>query len=129
MKRQKYILLTVLVLLALSFAGCRPPALDDPETDADKVVEVTANNYSFSPNVIVVETGQKVRIELINIQGTHDWVVDEFGAATDIIGSGSTTFVEFVADESGEFEFYCSVSNHRELGMVGTLIVEDLVIP
>ena len=129
MKRQTYILLAVLVLLVLSLVGCRPPALDDPETDADKVVEVTANNYSFSPNVIVVETGQKVRIELISIQGTHDWVVDEFDAATPIVAAGAKNSVEFVADQSGEFEFYCSVANHRELGMAGTLIVEDLVIP
>ena len=35
------------------------------------------------------------------------------------------TSVTFIADQEGSFEYYCSVGNHREEGMVGTLIVED----
>jgi uncharacterized cupredoxin-like copper-binding protein len=32
--------------------------------------------------------------------------------------------VQFVADKTGTFEFYCSVGNHRQMGMVGTLVVQ-----
>lgn len=35
------------------------------------------------------------------------------------------TSVTFVADETGTFEYYCSVGNHRGQGMIGKLIVED----
>jgi len=32
--------------------------------------------------------------------------------------------VEFTADTPGEFEYYCSVGQHRANGQVGKLIVE-----
>ena len=36
---------------------------------------------------------------------------------------GEEQTITFVADKTGGFEFYCSVGNHRAMGMVGTLIV------
>ncbi len=74
---------------------------------------------------IVVQQGDTVEVTLCVTGGTHDWVVDEFDVATDIISEGDEcSTVEFVADEAGEFEYYCSVGNHRDEGMVGMLIVE-----
>ncbi|MFO8063657.1 MAG: cupredoxin domain-containing protein [Spirochaetia bacterium] len=97
--------------------------------EADVTVEVEGENYVFivdgeeNPD-IVVEEGDTVRIELEVTQGFHDWVVDEFDAATKQVGAGSTTTVEFEADQTGEFYYYCSVAGHRAQGMEGTLIVE-----
>ncbi len=54
----------------------------------------------------------------------HDWVVDEFDAKIAQVAAGKTTSVEFVADKTGTFEYYCSVGKHRQNGMVGKLIVE-----
>jgi len=34
-----------------------------------------------------------------------------------------TSFVEFVADQTGTFEYYCNMPGHRANGHVGTLIV------
>ena len=42
------------------------------------------------------------------------------------INTGNKTSVTFVANKAGEFEFYCSVGNHRAQGMVGKLIVKDI---
>jgi uncharacterized cupredoxin-like copper-binding protein len=50
--------------------------------------------------------------------------VDEFDARTVIVQPGQTAEVEFVADKTGTFEYYCSVGTHRQMGMVGKLIVE-----
>jgi len=80
--------------------------------------------FGYSQEEIRVNQGDIVTINLTNSGGYHDWVIDEFDAATEKINGGGETSVTFVADESGTFEFYCSVGNHREQGMVGTLIVE-----
>ena len=66
-----------------------------------------------------------MRITLTN-GGTmpHDWRVDEFAAATAIVQPGQEDAVEFVADQAGTFEYYCSVGQHRQQGMVGKLIVK-----
>jgi plastocyanin len=89
-----------------------------------EIVNIEGGNFFFDPNEIRVKKGDTVKIVFKNTGGTHNWLIDEFNAKTKIIQSGETVEVEFVADMQGEFEFYCSVGNHRELGMVGTLIVE-----
>jgi nitrite reductase (NO-forming) len=40
------------------------------------------------------------------------------------VNGGETTSVEFVADKTGTFEYYCSVGAHRAMGMTGSLVVE-----
>ncbi len=58
------------------------------------------------------------------VQGFHDLVIDEFNARTAQLQTGQSEIIEFVADQSGEFEYYCSIGSHRAMGMVGKLIVE-----
>jgi len=90
------------------------------------VVEIALNgfNFGYSQDEIRVQEGDTVKIVLTSTDGFHDWVVDEFGAATARVNTGETTSVEFVADQKGTFEFYCSVGQHRAMGMKGKLIVE-----
>ena len=71
-----------------------------------------------------VKQGDKVRIEFTTTEGFHDWVLDEFNAATGKVGAGAATFVEFVVDKKGTFEYYCSVGEHRANGMRGVFVVE-----
>jgi plastocyanin len=99
----------------------------ETELDAestDRVFTLDTFNYGYSEEEIRVQQGDTVTINLTNSGGFHDWVIDEFGTATEKINAGDTTSVTFVADEIGTFEYYCSVGNHRQLGMVGNLVVE-----
>lgn len=81
-------------------------------------------NFGYSETELRVKVGDTVTINLASSGGFHDWVVDEFGAATDKIQAGGSTSVTFVADKAGTFEYYCSIGSHRAHGMVGKLIVE-----
>ena len=91
-----------------------------------KVVELTVegSNFKFVPAQLKVKKGDGVRITFKNAGGTHDFVIDEFDVMTNQIGDGEEEEVEFIADKTGTFEYYCSVNGHRQLGMVGKLIVE-----
>lgn len=89
-----------------------------------KTFEIDASAFKFSLKEIKVNKGDKVRIVVTNIGGTHDWVIDEFNARTKQIKDGESDTVEFIASEAGTFEYYCSVGQHRQLGMRGNLIVE-----
>ena len=99
------------------------------DTSETKVFILTGENFKFimngddNPDLIVNE-GDKVRIEFTSTSGFHDWVVDEFNAATSKVNEGGTTSIEFTADKKGQFEYYCSVGSHRSLGMKGNLIVQ-----
>ncbi|KKS22075.1 MAG: Plastocyanin, partial [Candidatus Roizmanbacteria bacterium GW2011_GWC2_41_7] len=55
----------------------------------------------------------------------HDFNLDEFNVDGTVVKEGESTMVEFVADQAGDFEYYCSVGQHRANGMVGTLTVEE----
>jgi plastocyanin len=65
-------------------------------------------------------------IQVVNEGGaTHDLVVERDGedvAATDAIDPGQTSTLT-VTLEPGEYVFYCSVGNHRAMGMETTVVV------
>lgn len=85
---------------------------------------VSGKPFSYSPAILEVNEGEIVRITFVNQQGTHDLVVDGYNARTKILQSGQSETIEFLADKTGSFEFYCSIGTHREQGMKGTLIVK-----
>lgn len=89
---------------------------------------IIMSNYSFAPSVIEVMPGEEVTINLYNEEGIHDFIIDEFDVHSehaDVAGQElSVTFI-VPEDASGAYEFYCSVGDHRERGMVGTLQVVD----
>ena len=90
-----------------------------------RVIEVTGANYLFNPATISVKRGETVRIVLTAGDKKHDLVIDDLNVRSDEVKEGETTTVEFVADRVGTFEYYCSVGDHRAMGMVGTLMVTE----
>lgn len=102
------------------------PTSQDGASDVDEVtIDVSGKNFEFTPSEITVKQGQTVTINFTSEDGgPHDLVIDEFDVATEQVSSDETSSITFVADQIGEFEYYCSVGNHREMGMVGTLVVE-----
>lgn len=85
---------------------------------------IESANFSFAPNTLTVKKGDLVRVTLKNKEGMHDFKIDELGVATKKLDGVGQETVEFVADKTGTFEYYCSVGKHREMGMKGTLVVE-----
>lgn len=89
-----------------------------------KDIVVTGSNFSFDPKEIRVKKGTTVKVTFKNASGLHDFVLQEFTVATKKLQGGQEETVTFVADKTGSFEYFCSVGNHREMGMKGMLIVE-----
>lgn len=102
-----------------------PPVQDKDEANANvKEFTISGQNFSFNPNKLSVKKGDRVKITFKNSDGFHDFVIDEFGAATKQTKAPATEVLEFIADKVGTFEYYCSVGSHRSMGMFGTLTVE-----
>ena len=95
-----------------------------PTMTPAKEFTVLATPFTFSLSEIKVKKGDRVKITFRNDQGMHDWVVDEFNVRTKQLQAGQSEIIEFVADKTGTFEYYCSVNGHRQMGMKGSLIVE-----
>ena len=78
---------------------------DDTDTTMDQsanaTINLTAKNFEFSQKEIRVKLGDTVKVVLTSEQGFHDFVIEEFDAATEQINQGQTSEVTFVADQSG----------------------------
>lgn len=83
------------------------------------------DNYSFSPSVIEAKAGGTVTIKLVSLSNMHDFVIDELDVQSSALGNGDEEVIEIniPEDAEGEYEFYCSIGSHRQLGMVGILKV------
>ncbi|MFW6362978.1 MAG: cupredoxin domain-containing protein [Spirochaeta sp.] len=109
-----------------SFDGHDEVEVQEFTPNDDGVVEIDFSNegYQFLPTAVEVPVGSTIRITYES-SGRHDWRLDEFDAATQVLGNGESETIEFTADSAGEYEFYCSVANHRARGMWGRFIVAE----
>lgn len=121
-------LVVVLAILAgvpaavFSYQAWRGPAT---RTDEIFVVARTAERGGFSPARIVVRQGARVRLRILADDVTHGFQLLHFGADAGAIKTGTTKVVEFTADRTGEFPFYCSVRcSALHMALMGTLVVE-----
>ena len=71
-----------------------------------------------------MKKGETVELAFRSLDAIHDFNLDEFEAQTNQIGEGEEEVIEFTVNKVGTFEFYCSVANHRQMGMKGKFVVE-----
>jgi heme/copper-type cytochrome/quinol oxidase subunit 2 len=90
-----------------------------------KEFTIEAKNYAFTPNLITVKKGYKVRIKLTSADGYHNFVLDEFNVRTNVFKKGQTEIAEFTPDKIGTFVYYCSIGGHQAKGARGTLTVVE----
>jgi plastocyanin len=114
----------VFVALALPLAvlACGE---DEGEEATGQVVEVSASEFAFDPPDIHLDEAGTYTFRLTN-DGEFEHALEIEGQGveeeTDVIGGGETADLTVDLAE-GEYEIYCPVGNHREMGMEGTLVV------
>lgn len=71
-----------------------------------------------------IDSGEVVAIAIINGDGViHNLVIAGMNIYSKPVGRGESTSVTFIANELGEYAYYCSVPGHREAGMTGRLVI------
>lgn len=100
-------------------------AIDSVIPNKIKEIIITGSSFKFDPKTITVKKGQKIKLLFKNAQGNHNLVIDELNARTGLLKAGEEESVDFTADKAGVFKYYCSVGNHRAMGMEGTFTVEE----
>jgi plastocyanin len=90
--------------------------------------DVTLDSFSFSPNKMEAKAGETIKVKLTNKEGFHDFVIDELNVASSKLAEGKSEIIEITVPAGTAagttYEYYCSVGNHRQQGMVGTLTVK-----
>lgn len=97
--------ITILLgLLSLPMLAGSQPAAVSPDT---VTVTMTAKKYEFSPSVVTVKKGQRVKLEVTALDRSHGLAIKDYNVDTDL-KKGVPATIEFVADKEGEFTFKCS---------------------
>ena len=129
MKIRSFAVLLLLVPIVFLLSACTQNlggTAGSSGTASDEKVDFTieASSFKFTPDVIEAEPGQTIKVK-VNGSG-HDLVIDELNVETGLIVGSKTVSITVPTDaQAGDtFEFYCSISNHRAMGMVGTLRVK-----
>jgi|SRR5688500_539033 len=124
---RRFLLLTALLLAVLLLASCGSDDGDDEggEASGGQSVELVATEFAFDPaDVSVDEAGETTFTVSNDGEFPHALEIEGNGIEeeTEELGPGESGSVT-VDLEPGEYELYCPVGDHRERGMVGTLVV------
>lgn len=86
--------------------------------------EIKANRFSYTPNVVRVNRGDKVYLRLLSEDVTHGLYLDGYRLET-TANPGREGNISFLANRTGRFTFRCSATcGEFHPFMVGYLIVE-----
>ena len=90
--------------------------------------EVSSGNYYYNPSTLTIDAGDTVK--WINNGGFHDVVVTSGPVSYQLPAcSGPCTIGEIVFDVPGTYDYICSIGSHASNGMVGTIVVQQVVNP
>ena len=105
--------------LAVLFAPL-PAAAAAP---AERIIQIQASRFEYSPAILSVNPGDRVTIELAATDVVHGLSIDGYNLAL-TADPGQTARLTFVADQRGSFRFRCTVTcGNMHPFMVGKLKV------
>ena len=106
-----------------------PPAVPveepgPPSASGPRVIQITAQNWSFTPSVIKARKGEVVQLSITGAGGLHGFSVPSLGINENLT-PGQTITINLPTDRAGTFPLFCSIpcgSGHRD--MTGQIIIE-----
>jgi heme/copper-type cytochrome/quinol oxidase subunit 2 len=125
--QMKKIPFIVLCLLIMGCAGQQTKALQEiPEEAPVKKVHLKGENCVWVPDLITVERGNHVILEVESIDWDYNFQLKGYDLRF-VIPKGEKVTADFYASKAGEFEFGCYIEKgryHLWGDMVGKLIVQ-----
>lgn len=93
----------------------------------ETVIEMTASNMKFEPDVVRAQVGDNITLDIKNIaSGSHNFTLkDPKGQVMKSVdlSPNQTATVKISLKEAGVYEFYCDKPFHATMGMKGRLEV------
>lgn len=98
---------------------------DDGATGAPRSVRVAMTEFAFSPDPIVLRSGDGARLEVVNDGAVpHDLVIVKLGKGTPDLPPGQSMVLDLSNQPAGTYRVVCDLPGHTEAGMVTELTLE-----
>ncbi len=124
MRVLSFILIAMVVPFAAACGSSDSSTTGPAAATGGQTIDVTATDFHFGPPAISADAGT-VTFRLTNNGGaSHALTIEGNGIeeSSSTIGAGDSTDLTVELAE-GEYEIYCPVGGHKDMGMVGTLTV------
>ena len=93
---------------------------------SQKLHTINAGNYYYQPSSLTIEQGDTVKF--INQGGYHDVAVTAGPESLSLPACpGPCTIGILVFNKVGNYDYICTIGSHASQGMVGTIIVNEVV--
>jgi cytochrome c oxidase subunit 2 len=93
--------------------------------DNERVINIVAQRFSYTPNEIVLKKGQPVVLEFTSLDFVHGFKIPDLNIRADL-PPGKVTKVRITPEKEGVYDFLCDNfcgSGHEE--MSGRIIVKE----
>jgi uncharacterized cupredoxin-like copper-binding protein len=119
-----------LVVSACGGGGGSEPAGQEraaERAEAAKTIRIAATDFAFKPSTVTLSAPGTYTFVVANSgKAEHALEIDGPGVEeeTQTIGPGGEAQLTVEIAKAGEYQIYCPVGGHRDLGMEGTLTAE-----
>ena len=95
------------------------------DQNKERVVKIVAQKFSYTPNEIVLKTGQPVVLQFTSLDFVHGFKIPDLNVRADL-SPGKTIRVRIRPEQAGVYDFLCDNfcgAGHEE--MSGRILVKD----
>ena len=110
--------------LVLAAGGLGLSSLRLMAAPEERRIKLTVKRFEYSEKILLVKKNVPVVVEITSLDVPHGFSVPDFHARAEVVMPGKPTFVRFVPDKEGEFQYLCDIfcgTKHEELE--GLLVV------
>lgn len=104
------IIIVLLLLASVLVVGYLVPDIVKSPAPQERIITIEAKKFSYSPEIIEVNKGDKVTINLISTDVHHGLYIDGYELKTDSIPGQYEGKITFIANKTGKFSMRCSVT-------------------
>ena len=116
-------IISTLCLTVAAFISMNTASGTGDNPNKEKIIKIVAQRFSFTPNEIILEKGENVRLEITSLDFVHGFNVPELNVRADL-PPGQITVIKLKPQKSGTYDFICDNfcgAGHEDMG--GRIIV------
>jgi cytochrome c oxidase subunit II len=113
------------ICLAMAALAGMNTAYGTSKSSPERIIQIVAQRYSYTPNEIVLKTGEPVLLQIKSLDFVHGFNIPDLHIRSDL-PPGRVTTINLTPKKSGTYDFLCdNFCGAGHENMNGKIIVKD----